>query len=851
VLGAGHPWPALWNIILAIKMNWEKTKKRIIRDLTEPIKSADKFPYKIDLSDCLDYLKVVLEYEIDDNKISGLADSVFNSINEYFSGSHEHSDRLNILRILVTNYESFLKKIIYIIDKEYYWKISDSKQTGLIPLIKKLNLNRENIFFSEEKISELIGKPYFIEHICRTYILRNEFSHHSPELSTQQIAESINSILIAYLVAIFESDEQLLNSLPSINKFVNEKKQIFQNRIFPDWEEIKSFNQPLTDGELFLLEYLDNNLPRQNEKINLNDIENCDSWLIFVQPYLNGTRPDIILLNPKVGIQIIEVKDWNIEHYNLNKIQKSNKKNEYVLYVNDGSGQHPIKRPDLQVAYYKKKIVEQLLPQIGERIDVDSSAWGTIKTSLYFHNETTAKINNFFSCLKIHKKNPIFGFDSLDKNNLSEIVPDVQFRFSKYWKSNWTKEILYWLIPPHHSLNRDYKEIKLTDKQRQISENITGHMRIRGVAGSGKTFLLAYCAALLSKQQHNVLIISYNITLWHYIRHMMSKLPLSFSWSNITFNHFHGFCNDILNQYGEKWDFSGDEEDIFRNKITSKTLQILKKNNFEFFNKFDAILIDEGQDYYFEWYSFLTEILTSSNKLVVVCDKKQNIYNRNLSWLDKRKGGLDQFGDWIDLLSTMRLHPNLTNFINDFIDYYDLEEEKRKEIKIKSTAPILNEEDSHIIWKNSNESNWINETVHYFKILKNNNINPSDVVVLLPNKNYGLKCVSAFKKLFNIECNHVFEEEDEEKRIHKHKKAFWPGDSRLKISTPHSFKGWESANVIVFIPENFKSSEFENDRLLYTSFTRAKINLIVINSNERYIKFGEKYSTEWVNKSLF
>ena len=93
-------------------MNWEKTKKRIIRDLTEPIKSTDKFPYKIDLSDCLDYLKVVLEYEIDDNKISGLADSVFNSINEYFSGSHEHSDRLNILRILVTNYESFLKKII-------------------------------------------------------------------------------------------------------------------------------------------------------------------------------------------------------------------------------------------------------------------------------------------------------------------------------------------------------------------------------------------------------------------------------------------------------------------------------------------------------------------------------------------------------------------------------------------------------------------------------------------------------------------------------------------------------------------------------------------------------------------
>ena len=69
------------------------------------------------------------------------------------------------------------------------------------------------------------------------------------------------------------------------------------SRLYPSWEQIKSLKQPPTKGELFLLEYLDNNLPKE--------------WEIFFQPYLNGDRPDIAILNKNVGLMIIEVKDWN------------------------------------------------------------------------------------------------------------------------------------------------------------------------------------------------------------------------------------------------------------------------------------------------------------------------------------------------------------------------------------------------------------------------------------------------------------------------------------------------------------------------------------------------------------
>jgi superfamily I DNA/RNA helicase len=49
----------------------------------------------------------------------------------------------------------------------------------------------------------------------------------------------------------------------------------------------------------------------------------------------------------------------------------------------------------------------------------------------------------------------------------------------------------------------------------------------------------------------------------------------------------------------------------------------------------------------------------------------------------------------------------------------------------------------------------------------------------------------------------------------------------------HSFKGWEARNVIIITPEN-KSI----DSQLYSALTRVRENLIVINQNKRYQKFG-------------
>ena len=83
----------------------------------------------------------------------------------------------------------------------------------------------------------------------------------------------------------------------------------------------------------------------------------------------------------------------------------------------------------------------------------------------------------------------------------------------------------------------------------------------------------------------------------------------------------------------------------------------------------------------------------------------------------------------------------------------------------------------------------------------------------------------------------LFKEEvykDEYKIIRDNKKLhFWMNSGTIKISTIHSFKGWESEVVFLIIEPNYKEQSF--DELLYTGITRSRRNLIIINfGNEEY-----------------
>lgn len=610
------------------------------------------------------------------------------------------------------------------------------------------------------------------------------------------------------------------------------------NRVIPSLDHIENFKQPLTEGELHLLKFLDNTLKKDEVFKDGGDLTQYNGWLIFVQPFLNGSRPDIIIFNPNVGVQIIEVKDWNLNNYSF----RENSTGKWDFYFTNSKGSYPEKSPVKQVDYYKEKLTGQLIPQIGEEIDKNDKRYALIKTSIYCHKATTEQAQDLFRTQKKdYKYFPVFGIDLLTASNLRKIVPYSYLPQSYYWKKAWNKEILFWLYPPLHSIEQCL-ELTLNIHQEKFAEPQKGHFRVRGVAGSGKTQVLAYRAGKLASQGYRVLILSFNITLWHYIKDMVQRSPFEFRWDRFTFSHFHGFCKDILNEFGENWpNQNGDDETVFREIVPNKVLEVIKGKKYE---KYDAILIDEGQDYYIEWYTMLRHFLTDRDEVVVVCDKKQNIYSRKTEWLDKRRAGVEKFGDWIELRTIVRLPERIAGITKEFSEKFNL----NRDVKFGEVerSNLFNQYIEHSVWWNIEEKEWLSKVNEGFEIIKEKGTSKhvSDTVILLPNKNFGLKCVKFFETTKNMEVNHVFENEDEE-RHHRHKKAFWMGDSRLKISTIHSFKGWEVLNVILYIPENYYESDDVYDQIVYTAMTRTRQNLIVINANKRYWEFVDGLSKTW------
>ncbi|MDY6865125.1 MAG: UvrD-helicase domain-containing protein [Halobacteriota archaeon] len=593
-----------------------------------------------------------------------------------------------------------------------------------------------------------------------------------------------------------------------------------KDRLYPTWDEIEKFHNPLTKGEEKLARFLDDTIP--------------EGWMVFVGPYLNGSRPDIVVFNPQVGVMIYEVKDWDLNSYHWKGEQ---------LYVSDARGSYQIKNPEKQVDHYKKKIIEQLVPSLGEEIDKNKSAYGLVKIGIYFHKASGKDARDFYN-------NPdypvIIGYDDLYDSNLRNIVPDSGITKGKYMQEEWANDLLFWLKPPFHSLEQT-QHFELTPKQKEHAEPQPGHFRIRGVTGSGKTLVVAYRAAKLASQGSKVLVITYNITLWHYIRDMIARTPFEFERSKITFNHFHGFCNDVLNELGVPSPpgktYFNDIVPTVENALKTATQRGKSIENL----KFDAILIDEGQDYKWEWYNCLCQFLRERDELLLVCDKKQNIYERDLSWIDGKMKKVKFRGKWRELKTVYRLPKKIGDATNRFSSMFGLDQsvEVEKYIQLKLFERPLK---PHLVWKNIQSGAWLSHIKNAYELiesaqLKSGEGHPSDIVILLPTKSTGMEAAEYFDKSMQIEVNHVFED-DRESKFHSHKKAFWLGDSRLKMSTIHSFKGWEAVHVILLIPEEWKGLG-NLDALVYTAMTRTRENLIVLNCNERYVEYGKSLQSEW------
>jgi len=694
--------------------------------------------------------------------------------------------------------------------------------------------------------------------------------------------------------------------------------------LIPSYEKILSLKVKPEEGELHLLKFLDSQLDK--------------SFEVYFNPFMNGDRPDIVIMKKGQGVLIIEVKDYDLNSYELDERKNWKVKNQTFN----------IKSPISQALKYKNNLFELHIENLLEKKIKDIRHFNIVSCAVYFHNANSSKITSFLiEPFKNDKRYLTFlkyNIDLIGRDNLNE------FDFNKILKNRYLKSerssFLFtddihksfkrFLKPPIH-LKEQGKDIRYSPKQLEIIYNATRkEQRIKGVVGSGKTTVLAARAVQAHKRTNgNVLILTYNITLRNYIKDKISQVREEFPWGNFVITNYHLFINAELNNLGipvkvpESFnEYSEEQKDVYFEKkyYSNKQLFVEHKDKIK---PYSVILIDEIQDYKRLWMEIIKEcFLIEGGEYVLFGDVKQNIYNNKTESKDistnvrgvtelkncfrsdfkikdlailyqkdifQDKYEIDSFNqktktlefafernqqgsinyiylqnaDSVSSLYTI-IHENALNkdippnditilgnsisLLKKFEAYYRYSSNERTNTMFETYEMVYR---MGLNYLKNDKPNWLQNGIELMNRQNDRSETKAynQLSVLFTLNDLYSDYPEKFKEKMNIFCERYLtstskfleyiEKHKEEinifkndfgpkrqtsnlKMIRNNKKIhFHMNSGTVKVSTIHSFKGWESETIFLIL-ENF-NFQMTFDEILYTGITRSRANLILIN----------------------
>ncbi len=632
------------------------------------------------------------------------------------------------------------------------------------------------------------------------------------------------------------------------------------NRIVhPPLDEMSRLRQPLTAGESAVLDLFVSKLP--------------PAWEIYVQPHLNGLRPDFVLLNPNVGIGVFEVKDWDLDAMSYrNDFSKANSdqpNKPSLRATRDGRTFEVWPNPILQLRRYKEEIHQLYCPRLEQR-----NGFAVITAGLIFPFATRDRIAALMSPHQTKEEretysqySPISGQEAISGGWLNQVFPESNRQSSKYMEQDHADDLRGWLIEPDFSVSQRIP-LEMDARQRSLAETRTesGYRRIKGPAGSGKSVVLAARAAKLAAEGKSVLIASYNITLWHYLRDLVARASNGPGWSDgITTLNFHEWCRRTCHEAGPAWSaeysklFEGVPEKPdhphlrkeWRKRWQPVVDRILNVDVPELASRaveepgvkrYDAILVDEGQDYRLPWWNALRRAALDDGECVLVADATQDVYGTAGAWTDNAMIGAGFSGGWAQLETSYRLPNDAMEmariFAKEFLpkDSTDLPKPEQGSLSLHPcTLRWVQREPS-----TTATDSCVTEILSMMKHAGQDGLANADICLLTDDQRAGADVVRLLSER-NIRAVTTFNDRGlESKRL---KMGFWMGDARVKVTTLHSFKGWESRLLIVHITRAFTD---DAQALIYTGLTRLKrsvegSHLTVVCSAPELAGFGRQW----------
>ena len=580
-----------------------------------------------------------------------------------------------------------------------------------------------------------------------------------------------------------------------------------------------------------------------------------DDYIVYFEPNIHGRRPDFVIIGPDLGLIVLEVKDYTRSTlYQLNH-------DEWIITPANGS-QKKIKSPFLQARENMFKLTD-VLKKDQNLIQHEGKYATTLKfpygSGVIFTRLTQNDcirhglyqvIDPCFSLMRdeINPDDPQFSEEILIEKILNMFT--VPYRLKQPLTGEEIDSIRYHLFPEVR-ISAEFKKVTPYQDQLLLSlhniramdlhqENLAKQLGdqnrlIRGVAGSGKTLILASRAKLLSKQhpEWKILILCFNISLARFIEQMVQQMmlepddlfdfdPLVKRKSHlIEVRNFHAWLQNDLH---------------ISEKRISSTLEKLRKREI-ILPSYDAILIDEGQDFEPEWLELASEVLNPETKsLLLVEDRAQSIYKRKRSYVQDT--GLDFRGRSKILNINYRNTSQIVSFAWSFYQSNSSLKDKvvTKELDGEIIAPqsTLRRGPEPAIIKCEHFFKEADLVARQIKKLHDEKKVPySEMLILYRVQKFStMHYVDALQRALDYYgIKHFWITENSET-----KRTFSKDDQCVKISTIDSSKGLDFQAVFIVNVDNMPF-KYEEDverevSLLYIGMTRAKEYLFLSYSGE-------------------
>jgi hypothetical protein len=158
-------------------------------------------------------------------------------------------------------------------------------------------------------------------------------------------------------------------------------------------------------------------------------------------------------------------------------------------------------------------------------------------------------------------------------------------------------------------------------QQEQLARSLgDGHRVIHGVAGSGKTMILGYRAQHLAKMLTKpVLVLCFNVALAARLEHMMAEQRLR---EKVSAKNFHAWCRQQLVTYQVPLPEEGDG---FWTRLVEAVIRGVDRGQIPR-AQYGAVLIDEAHDFDPAWLRLIVQMVDpDTNSVLVLYDDAQSI----------------------------------------------------------------------------------------------------------------------------------------------------------------------------------------------------------------------------------